>query len=153
MILQRSSTVVGWILLLTGVLTAAPPSDWTAVAALPPGALVRVESSSEAVQSGKFVGADSRKVTLTVSGRAIDIPRASVRRLYRVLERKVGRSALRGLEIGAAAGATLGAVAAETNKGQISVLLALGWGTVGAVVGALSGVRRDRLLMYEAPTL
>ena len=57
--------------------------------------------------------------------------------------------ALRGLGIGATGGATLGAVA-ETNKAQWSALMALGWGAIGAVIGAVNGLDRDRVLVYEA---
>jgi len=59
---------------------------------------------------------------------------------------------MRGLGIGAAGGATLGAFAAETNKAQWSALMALGWGTVGAAIGAINGLHRDRVLLYDVQT-
>ena len=129
---------------------AAPLSDWTTVVTLGSGASVRVESSDGMVQQGQFLGANTDLLTITVAKRRVDIRRAEVRRLYRVSERKVGRFALRGLGIGATGGATLGAVAAETNKAQWSVLMALGWGAIGAVIGAVNGLDRDRVLVYEA---
>jgi len=102
------------------------------------------------VQQGEFLGADTDHLTMAVARRPVDIRRAEVRRLYRVSERKVGRFALRGLVIGATGGAILGAVAAETNKAQLSALMALGWGAIGAVIGAITGLNRGRVLLYEA---
>jgi hypothetical protein len=142
-------TVGCWVGVLT-IVVAAQPSEWTAVVALRSGASVRVESSAGKVQSGEFVRADSDHLTMTVASRPVDIRRAEVRRLYRISERHVGRFAMRGLGIGAAGGATLGAFAAETNKALWSVLMALGWGTVGATIGAVNGLHRDRVLLYEA---
>ena len=142
-------TVNCWVGLLA-IVIAAPLSDWTTVVTLRSGASVRVESSNGMVQQGQFLGADTDHLTMTVAGRPVDIRRAEVRRLYRVSERKVGRFALRGLVIGTAAGATLGAVAAETHKAQWSALLALGWGAIGAVIGAINGLHRDLVLVYEA---
>ena len=143
------ATVGCWVALLATVV-AAPPSDWTTVVTLRSGVLVRVESFAGTVQQGQFLRADSDHLILTVASRPVDIRRADVRRLYRVSERSVGRFALRGLGIGAAGGATLGAVAAETNKAQWSAFMALGWGAVGAAIGAINGMDRDRVLVYEA---
>ncbi len=87
---------------------------------------------------------------MTVANRSVDIRREDVRRVHRVSGRNVGRLALRGLGIGAAGGATLGAVATTTNKAQWSAFMALGWGAIGAAIGAISGMHRDRILVYEA---
>ena len=144
-------TVWCWVGVLT-IVVAAQPSDWTAVVALRSGASVRVESSAGTVQSGQFLRADSDHLTIAVASRLVDIRRAEVRRLYRISERHVGRFAMRGLGIGAAGGATLGAFAAETNKAQWSALMALGWGTVGAAIGAINGLHRDRVLLYDVQT-
>ncbi len=147
--ISRFFVIVGcWVGVLT-IVVAAQPSDWTAVVALRSGASVRVESSGGTVQSGQFLRADTGHLTMTVASRSVEIQRAEVRRLYRVSERHVGRFALRGLGTGAAGGATLGAVAAETNKAQWSALMALGWGAVGAAIGAINGLDRDRVLLYE----
>lgn len=124
--------------------------DWTTVVALRSGASVRVESFDGMVQQGQFLRADTDHLTVTVARRPVDIRRAEVRRLYQMSERKFGRFALRGLVIGATGGATLGAVAAETNKAQWSALMALGWGAIGAVIGAINGLNRDGVLVYEA---
>ncbi len=150
--ISRLVVIVGcWAGVLT-IVVAAQPSDWTGVVALPSGVSVRVESSAGRVQSGRFVRADSDHLTITAAGRPVQIPRADVRRLYRISERHVGRYAMLGLGIGAAAGATLGALAAETNKAPWSALMALGWGTVGATIGAVNGLHHDRVLLYEVQT-
>jgi len=41
------------------------------------------------------------------------------------------------------------AVSAETNKAQWSALMAFGWGAIGAAIGAINGMDRDRVLVYE----
>jgi len=150
--LSRLPLTVGCCVSFLAIVIAAPLSDWTTVVTLRSGASVRVESSDGMVQQGQFLAADTDHLTITVARRPVDIRRAEVRRLYRVSERKVRRFALRGLGIGATGGATLGAVAAETNKAQWSALMALGWGAIGAVIGAINGTARDRVLLYEAQT-
>jgi hypothetical protein len=57
-----------------------------------------------------------------------------------------------GLGIGAAGGGTLGAFAAETNKALWSALMALGRVTVGVTIGAVNGLHRDHVLLYEVQT-
>lgn len=113
---------------------------------------MRVESSAGKVQSGQFVRADSDHLTLTAASRPVEIRRADVQRLYRISERHVGRYAMLGLGIGAAGGATLGAFAAETNKALWSALMALGRVTVGVTIGAVNGLHRDHVLLYEVQT-
>ena len=150
--ISRFFVVVGcWVGVLT-IVVAAQPSDWTAVVALRSDASVRVESSAGKAQSGQFLRADNDHLTMTVATRSVDIQRGEVRRVYQMSERHVGRFTLLGLGIGAAGGATLGAFAAETNKAEWSALMALGWGTVGAAIGAINGLHRDRVLLYEVQT-
>ena len=134
--ISRLVVIVGcWVGVVT-IVVAAQPSDWPAVVALPSGVSVRVECLAGKVQSGQFVRADSDHLTLTAASRPVEIRRADVQRLYRISERHVGRYAMLGLGIGAAGGATLGALAAETNKAQWSALMALGRVTVGVTIGA-----------------
>jgi len=149
--ISRLVVIVGcWVGVLT-LVVAAQPSDWTDVVALPSGVSVRVESSGK-VQSGQFVRADSDHLTIAAANRPVEIRRADVRRVYRISERHVARYAMLGLGIGAAGGATLGAFAAETNKALWSALMALGWGTVGVTIGAVNGLHRERVLLYEVQT-
>jgi len=148
----RLVVIVGCSVGVLTVVVAAQPSDWTGVVAPPSGVSVRVESSAGTVQSGRFVRADGDRLTITAASRPVEIRRTDVRRLYRISERHVGRYAMLGLGIGAAGGATLGGLAAETNKALWSALMALGWGTVGATIGAVNGLHRDRVLLYEVQT-
>ena len=147
----RRLAVVACLVSLLTVAIEAQPSDWTTVMALRSGQLVRVESSTESVRQGEYLRADSESLTVAVSRRTVTIPRKSVRRIYLVSERNVRRMARCGLLIGAAAGATLGALTAETNKGQWSAFMALGWGAFGAAIGALNGLDRNRVLVFQAP--
>jgi hypothetical protein len=137
---------------LLPAMVAAQSSRWAPVVALPSGVMVRVEDAGGAVRAGQFLRADDQHLTISVAGNALDVSRTSVRRLYRVSDRKVGRYAWRGFIIGATAGASLGAFAARTNKAQWSALMAVGWGTLGATIGAINGLDRDRVLVYEAAT-
>jgi hypothetical protein len=138
--------------LLPMMLAAQSSSQWAPVVALPSGVLVRIEDSAGSVRAGQFLKADDQGLTITVAGRPVDISRTSVRRLYRISERKVRRYAWRGFIIGSAAGATLGAFAARTNKAQWSALMAIGWGTVGATIGAINGLDREPVLIFEGAT-
>jgi hypothetical protein len=149
---QDSLAVVMYAIALLPSMVAAQSSQWAPVMALPSGVMVRVQGVADSVQQGRFLHADDDRLTIKVATGPMDIPRTSVRRLYKVSERNVGRYALRGLVIGAAGGATLGALTAQTNKAQWSALMSVGWGTLGAAIGAINGLDRDRVLVYEGPT-
>jgi hypothetical protein len=139
-----------FLAILTGGVAAQSQSDWQAVVALQPGVVLRVETFSRERLRGPLERVDSDHVTLASPKGAVDIPRGSVRRVIQVGNRHVGRYALRGLLIGAAAGGTWGATV-ETNKGKWSALMAVGWGTIGAVIGAVNGLDREQYLWYDSP--
>jgi hypothetical protein len=140
-----------FLALLTSGVAAQSRSDWQAVVALQPGVLLRVDTFSRERLRGPLQRVDNDRLTLAVSTGPVDIPRGSVRRVIQIGDRHVGRDARRGLLVGAAAGGTLGALAAETNKRSWSALMAAGWGAIGSLIGAINGLDRDQYLWYDSP--
>jgi hypothetical protein len=147
---RRSFATVCSIFVLETVVIGQP-SDWQSVLLLQPGVSLGVELFSGVIRRGQFVEAGSDRLAIRLSGKAIEVPRASVRRLSVIHERTVGRFAVRGAIIGATAGAVLGVTTAKTNKMQWSALMAVGWGAVGAFIGSMNGLASREELIYRAP--
>ena len=66
------------------------------------------------------------------------IQRQEIRQIS-VVRSNRGRSAARGLLIGASAGAAQGMLLTQSNRGAFSLAFAAGWGAIGAGIGALAG--------------
>jgi uncharacterized membrane protein len=135
-----------------GTVVIGQSTDWQSVLVLQPGISLDVEPLSGPKRRGQFVGAGSDWLAINISGKTVEVQRASVRRIYVIHERTVGRFAVRGVIVGTIAGAVLGATTAKTDKGQWSALMALGWGAFGALIGSLNGLDRSEELIYQAAT-
>jgi hypothetical protein len=132
----------------TSTAAIAPIDSWSPVRALPNGARIEVEHGS-AASTGRFEAADAGRLVMLVDGTRVEIDRASI---GRVLQRTHARRtwALRGLLVGAGAGAIWGAVSTVTNQVPWSLTLGAGWGGLGAVIGALTAPERH-VVVYRAP--
>jgi hypothetical protein len=126
---------------------SSPPAGWAPVRALAIGATIDVEYE-RSISAGLFEAADADRLRMLVDGSPVEIPRASIRRIVqRTHARRI--SALRGLLVGAAAGAVWGAVSTETNRLPWSIMLSAGWGGFGAGIGALAAPERQ-LVIYRS---
>jgi hypothetical protein len=147
---MRASTTATFVLLFF-VSTVAQPlqDDWDAVKALSAGTTVRIQQSGGRQVEGPVVSVDDAAIAILASGKTFSFDRQSVQQIDRLL-RPVSKRAGLGLLIGASGGAVLGYSTAETNRGLWTALMAAGWGAVGALIGAVDGLRaHDYRLVYH----
>jgi len=146
--------ILGWCLLLATIPVGAAAQareDWDAVMALPAGQQVKVAATRHV--RGVVERVDSQRLVIIDSGRSVEYPRAEVRTVVTIGERPVRRHARNGLIIGAIAGAALGALTAETNKGERAVFMGAAWGALGAGIGATDGLSRTETVIYNTRRL
>ena len=118
---------------------------------LPEGALVEVRNRSGAVVEGNIRAVSEDKMALNTVGAPIEVLRTSIGRVVLLGARTTRKNVRRGFIIGAAVGATHGALTADANRGTWMVLLAAIEGAVGAAIGAIHGAgSRERTVIYEA---
>lgn len=125
-------------------------SDWEAVKALAPGTPLRIDVDRGRYAEGTLQAIDDTQITIVRNTRVTTASRAEVRQVERVGARQTAKRAGWGLVIGAVGGAILGYAATETNKGAWAARMALGWGAIGGVIGAIDGVHaRERTVVYR----
>jgi hypothetical protein len=130
----------------------APPADWDAVKALQPGITVRVEplDGGREIQ-GRLIEATDTSVVVEADGTRSIVPLETIRQVARV-QGRAKRLAIRGFLVGAAGGALLGAATVKSNRGVWAASLALGWGAIGSMIGALAGAGdQDVNVVYRRP--
>jgi len=143
------------VLLIAGPASAsggirAGQGQWTNVVALPSGASVRVLDDAGGTLNGEFTAATDEKIIVAVGTDRFEVAKERVQRVELRVGGGVGRGAKRGFLIGAAAGALVGFATVKSNRGAWIPFLALGWGGVGAAVGALDGRSNWRYsLVYQ----
>lgn len=130
---------------------------WAAVRALTPGTKLKVQTKGGAAVEGVLAEVSETALRLSREGGPVELERASIRKVYRVGGRSVGKATLVGLGVGAGAGAAVGAgvAAGGTHESGEAGLPVLVFGAGGAIVGALTGLvtglsGRERVLVYES---
>jgi hypothetical protein len=138
----------------TGRVDSTPPpatgtSQWASVQTLRPRASIGVALFTGEQLRGSFISADDQRVRISSAGAPLEIERARVQRvtMFTGLTRRT--RAGRGFLVGAVGGALLAALTVETNKGPWALMLAGGWGVVGALLGSLDGSTREATIIYE----
>lgn len=126
-------------------------ADWATVMQVQPGTSVKIYVRSGATIAGKVLTADPDYLTVEDRGRNVVFAKRDIRRVA-VQQRETGRFARRGLAFGALAGALLGALTTESSRVPWALMLASGWGGVGAAIGAIDGSQERReVVIYLAP--
>lgn len=127
-----------------------PQREWASLSVIPPGDRVIVERVDRRRIRGRLRGVSDTALGLSRGNDVMDINRQDIRRVYRVLDGSVGRSAVRGAAIGGLGAAVVGSISAE---GDYKALAGFGFGVIGAgigaLVGGLRGSRARRVLIYE----
>jgi hypothetical protein len=136
------------------VLQKAPASDdWSAMAQVVTGNVLRVELAAGRGLAGRLLSLQTDQVTIMVEGSQHTVRRAEIRRVF-LMQRRTGQKARRGLLIGAIAGGLVGGLGAKTNRFPWAAALAAGWGGFGAAIGASDGFfDRAETLVYVAPNV
>ena len=140
--LRRFSHLITWLALTTLPMQASIiPSRWEKVDALKPGSKIVVQLKSQDRIDGTLMETNQEALTLTSEdGSPREIPKLAVQTVTQ--ERPSNRSTWIGTGIGGAAGAGIGAGLSggfdETFLARTD-LMALTFGAVGALAGALVG--------------
>ena len=132
---------------------------WADVQKIPPGDELEVKLKNERTIKGRVSTITDTKLALTRDGKTTDIDRAEVFRIKRVVPKSTAKSTLIGAGTGAAGGAALAAIAlatdgssgdgAELAAAVVTVSALIGTG-IGALIGAGIGLRKKKVLIYEA---
>ena len=133
---------------------AAPAKEWARMLALPPQQVLLVETKSNQKIKGKFVSATEAALTLERRYGKAEFARDQIKRVYRLTGTTRGRSALKGLAIGAAAGLGAGLILYLPARDDLEASLVPGFTLLGAGIGAgiaaLFGKDRQRVLVYAS---
>jgi len=133
-----------------GVLPDSQPTEWSSVTRLGPGALVRIEDAAHNVVAGRFVRADHCGVTLANEVSSQTVLQSDVERVT-LISRLTASKAKRGGIAGTVAGGLAGTLTVKSNRVPWGLLLAAGWGAVGALIGASDGFAdRKETVVYQA---
>jgi hypothetical protein len=158
--LKRILTSAITLVLLAQTITAQnqeaaqPSGDWTIVELLKNGEKLSIELKSGKSIKGKLANVTNTGLSISEGTKTSSLSRDDVLRVYQVIGRTRGKSALRGAGIGGAIGAGSGLIiylpARDDNVGVlVPIFGAIGAG-IGAGVGlAFSGGQR-RVLIYQA---
>lgn len=127
----------------------AADSDWTALASLPIGSVLRIDLTSGGRAGGRLVAVSADRIRLSAGGGEAEILRVGIRQVVLRGGRKTARRAKLGFLAGAIAGAVVGAVAAEEGRVGWSLFTAGLWGAIGGGLGAIVGYsHRDESVVY-----
>ena len=129
-------------------------NDWAAVAALPDGAEVTVETLSSDTLSGKLSEVTDAALTILRKGKPLPLNRDQIRRVYRRSGRSRARGALLGAGVGGAIGVGTGLVLYLPHQDDIVGSTVPAFGLLGAGIGAGIGAAFGRggykILIYQA---
>ncbi len=130
---------------------AAAP--WAGVKLVPPGDEIVVNLKDGKTINGRLVSASDKALIISRGDKTTTLDQANVKKVYR----KVPKTGLTHTQIGTmtglAAGAAIGAgvgVNEDVEVGWTIPIFALMGAGIGAVVGAMSGGRSVKVLIYEA---
>lgn len=110
-----------------------------------------MDTTGDGVVSGRLVRVTNDALAIWQGASDRTLARPEVRRVV-LVRRQTSNGAARGLAIGGIAGALVGGLATESNRAPWAFVMALGWGAIGAAIGASSGSsHRRETVVYEAP--
>jgi hypothetical protein len=123
---------------------------WSVVQTVAEGTRLEVQCRGGQTVSGSLRSADRDRLVVVVDEGSVEILRSSILRVVRIGNRTVGKSAGLGFLIGAAIGATQGALTVRTDRAKWILWLAAGEGAIGALIGVIHGSNaRKRTVLYE----
>ncbi len=128
--------------------------DWSIVELLTTGEKLEIELKSGNRIKGKLANVSNAGLIISGGGKNTDLGRDEVSRVYQLVGRRRGHSALRGTAIGVSIGAGIGLILYLPYRSDISgwvppVFGAIGGG-IGAGVGAVFSAGQKRVLIYQA---
>lgn len=156
--------VAFWLPVLLGLIVpmqvaAQQPSpalqSWSALQALPAAQALLIETQNSPAVKGPFVSVTDAMLMIERRAANTELPRAQIKRVFRLTGKPRGRSAWKGASIGGAIGAGAGLIfylpaPDDTEVLVVPILAGFGAG-LGAGLGALIGKGQRRELIYTAP--
>jgi len=137
-----------------GLETSQAPGGWNVVESLTNGERLDIELKSGKRIKGKLVSVSKTDLSISAGGKTTTLSRDDVLRVYQVIGRTRGKSALRGAGIGGAIGVGSGLIVYLPNREDIVGWVVPAFGVlgagIGAGVGAAFGSGRKRVLIYQA---
>ncbi|HVF88093.1 MAG TPA: hypothetical protein VM866_10905 [Pyrinomonadaceae bacterium] len=132
---------------------------WADVQKIPPGDELEVKLKNGRTVKGRVSTTTDTKLGLVRDGKTTDIDRAEVFRIKLVVAKSTAKSTLIGAGTGAGAGAAVAAILLAADEGDsgdggvqaavVTGFALIGTG-IGALVGAGIGLRKRRVVIYEA---
>lgn len=159
-LLKIRITALASILIISQTLVAhaqsthEQPDGWNVVRAIPVGELLLVGLKDDRQIKGKLSSASETDLMVLEGSRSATLSRDNIRRIFRLVGKTRGRSALKGAGIGAVTGASIGLALYLPARDDI-----VGWivpacgviGTgIGAAIGGITGGGQKKVLIYEA---
>jgi Carboxypeptidase regulatory-like domain len=136
--------------------TTNTPDGWKVVELLPKGERLEIELKTGERTKGKLASVSKTDLSISEKGRTTTLSRDDVLRVYQVIGRTRGKSALRGTGIGGAIGFGLGLILYLPGRPDpaidgvgVPILGALG-AAMGASIGTAFGGGQKRVLIYQA---
>ncbi|MCI0659959.1 MAG: hypothetical protein L0220_02690 [Acidobacteria bacterium] len=128
--------------------------DWTIVELLKKGEKLSVELKSGKNVNGKLASVSQTGLSISEGGKTTDLNRNDVSRIYQLVGRTRGKSALRGAAIGGAIGLGSGLSIYLPARDDLVGWIAPAFGVIGAGIGAgvgavFSGAQK-RILIYQS---
>lgn len=134
-----------------------PTRDWSGLRTLSSGSKLVIKLKNGKSVEGKLSGVSDTALSLSVSGKPMDLSREDVLSVYQISAKSAKKATLIGLGVGAGAGAAIGAAGGDGRDSFFvsRLQLAAGLSILGAGVGALAGYvigksGRKRVLIYGA---
>lgn len=133
------------------VTAADNTAAWSNVLDLQPGTQVRIDLHPGGQVDGRVRTVTESGVDLTaITGRR-SVNRADISRIT-TLHRRTAQKAKRGALVAGVLGTALSVLAADSPDFDFSALVAVGWITIGAGIGASDGYfDRDEVVVYSNP--
>ena len=130
--------------------------DWSGLKTVISGSKLVIKLKSGKTVEGKLSGVSETALSLSVSGKPLDLSREEILSVYQVRGKSAKKPTLIGLGVGAATGAAIGVAGGDDDGFFLSrPQAAAAFGILGAAVGAIAGFAigksgHKRVLIYEA---
>jgi hypothetical protein len=158
MLIRIHTHILALMLVFAPVVAAGAPvqalDQWNIVVAIPIGEKLLIEMKDGKRVKGAMGSVSSDSVSITDANKTTVHDRDDIKRIYRLVGRSRGKSALIGAGVGAATGGGIGLILYLPNRDDIvgwvvPSFAAIGTG-IGAGIGAVFGKGQKRVLVYQA---
>jgi hypothetical protein len=127
----------------------SPMGTWESVQGVSGGTRISVAHVGGGTTEGEVVSVAVEGFVVSSKGKAVEIRQTAVEQVLVVTAGDHATGAKWGFLVGAGAGALVGGLTVESNRGAWMLMLSAGWGALGAVVGALGTEQRSQVIYHR----